>query len=200
MATGAAAPSSADASSSAATTRRPSLLGVGTVVWLASELMFFAGLFAAYFTLRSGASTWPPEGVHLATVRTGIATVLLVASSFTAHGAVAAAERSDRRGAARWLIVTMGLGTVFLVNQVLEYAELEFSLSTDAYGSIFYLMTGFHGLHVLGGVLLFGAMIGAVSGRSSRAPTGEVVNASVYYWHFVDVVWVAMFATIYLLR
>ncbi|CAN5544558.1 heme-copper oxidase subunit III [soil metagenome] len=182
------------------TTRKPSLLGVGTVVWLASELMFFAGLFAAYFTLKAGSSAWPPEGVELATTRTALATALLVGSSFTAHGAVVAAERDDRRTAVRWLTVTIVMGAVFLANQGLEYAELEFSLSTDAYGSIFYLMTGFHGLHVLGGLLLMLAMIGAIGGRRSRAPTGEVVNAAVYYWHFVDVVWVAMFATIYLIR
>src|SRR4030081_3086717 len=76
--------------------RRASPLGVGVVVWLASELMFFAGLFAAYFTLRSAATRWPPDGVELTTGRTAIATAVLVASSFTMHGAVKAAQREDR--------------------------------------------------------------------------------------------------------
>ncbi len=176
------------------------MLGVGTVVWLASELMFFAGLFAAYFTLKAEAPVWPPEGVELAVLRPAAATVVLVASSFTAHGAVVNAERGNRAGAVRWLAITIAMGALFLLNQGLEYAELEFGLGTDAYGSIFYLMTGFHGLHVLGGLLLFVAMIGAVGGRRSRAPAGEVVGAAVYYWHFVDVVWVAMFLTIYVLQ
>jgi cytochrome c oxidase subunit 3 len=94
----------------------------------------------------------------------------------------------------------MAMGAVFLANQALEYHELSFSISTHAYGSIFYLMTGFHGLHVIGGIAFMGAVIGVIAGRSSRAPSGQTVMVCAYYWHFVDVVWVAMFATLYLLR
>jgi cytochrome c oxidase subunit III len=183
-----------------ATVRRPSLLGVGVVVWLASELMFFAGLFAAYFTLRSSNEVWPPEGVELETARTALATAVLVASSFTMHLAVRAAEHGDRSRAVRWLLGTMALGTIFLGNQTLEYVELPFSISSHAYGSIFYLMTGFHGLHVLGGIAFMGGVIAVVAGSTSRAPSGPPVTVCAYYWHFVDVVWVVMFATIYLLR
>ncbi|QYG95334.1 heme-copper oxidase subunit III [Iamia sp. SCSIO 61187] len=161
--------------------------------------MFFAALFGAYFTLRSETATWPPDDVHLATARTAAATLVLIVSSFTMHLAVQAAERTDRRGLVRWLGVTAALGAVFLLNQVLEYAELEFSISTHAYGSAFYLMTGFHGLHVLGGILFMMGVIGLVAGRS-QAPPGPPVAVCAYYWHFVDVVWVAMFATIYLVR
>lgn len=179
---------------------RPSILGVGVVVWLSSELMFFAGLFGAYFTLRSeNAGDWPPDDVHLAVARTAAATAVLIASSFTMHLAVVAAERADRRGLVRWLGVTAGLGGLFLLNQVLEYAELEFSISSHAYGSAFYLMTGFHGLHVLGGIVFMVGVIGLVAGRS-KAPPGPPVSVCAYYWHFVDVVWVVMFATIYLVR
>ncbi|MEY2447234.1 MAG: cytochrome c oxidase subunit [Acidimicrobiaceae bacterium] len=180
--------------------RRASPLGVGVVVWLASELMFFAGLFAAYFTLRSAATTWPPEGVELATGRTAIATAVLVASSFTMHGAVKAAQRDDRRRAIRWLAFTAFLGAVFLSNQALEYADATFRISSHAYGSAFYLLTGFHGLHVIGGLLFMGAVAGAIGGRSSRMPSASTVEVCAYYWHFVDVVWVAMFATIYVLK
>ena len=180
--------------------RTPSALSVGVVVWLASELMFFAGLFAGYFSLRSVNATWPPDDVHLATVRTALATVVLLVSSVTMHFAVAAAERDDRRSSIRWLGATALLGTLFLVNQALEYAELDFGIDDHAYGSIFYLMTGFHGLHVLGGVLFMGAVAAIVHGPSSRAPSGETVTVCGYYWHFVDVVWVAMFASIYLIR
>jgi cytochrome c oxidase subunit III len=177
----------------------PSTLGVGVVVWLASELMFFAGLFAAYFTLRSINDPWPPADVELETVQTALATVVLLSSSLTMHKAVVAARRDDRSEANRWLGVTALLGAVFLANLVHEYSVADFSLDDHAYGSIFYLMTGFHGLHVLGGLVLMGATAAAIGGRS-RAPAHEPVEVCGYYWHFVDVVWVVMFATIYLLR
>lgn len=169
------------------------------VVWLASELLFFAGLFAAYFTLRGINDPWPPEDVELETVRTGVATIVLVASSGAMHMAVVAARRDDRRGASLWLGITTLMGAVFLGNQVLEYAQADFSIDDNAYGSIFYLLTGFHGLHVLGGLIFMGAIVVAIWGRS-RAPAHETVDVCAYYWHFVDVVWVAMFTTIYLVR
>ncbi len=184
----------------ATTVRRPSLLGVGVVVWLSSELMFFAGLFAAYFTLRSTNATWPPADVELDTLRTGLATAVLVASSFTMHLAVRGAEQGRRDVAVRWLLVTAGLGSLFIANQALEYTELGFSISTHAYGSIFYLLTGFHGLHVIGGIAFMFGTMGVMGGRSSRAPAAPSVTVCGYYWHFVDVVWVAMFLTIYVLR
>jgi cytochrome c oxidase subunit 3 len=177
----------------------PSTLGVGVIIWLASEMMFFAGLFAAYFTLRSANDVWPPDDVELETVRTAIATLVLVASSGTMHMAVAASSRDDRRGAVTWLSITALLGSIFLLNQVTEYAQADFRIDDHAYGSVFYLMTGFHGLHVLGGLVFMGAVAVAISGRS-RAPAHQTVEVCGYYWHFVDVVWVAMFSTIYLLR
>jgi cytochrome c oxidase subunit III len=180
--------------------RLPSRLGVGTVVWLSSELMFFAGLFAAYFTLRSSTEEWPPGDVELATARTAVATVVLVVSSLTMHQAVTAARRrADVPAALRWLAVTFVLGGLFVANQAVEYAEASFSISTHAYGSLFYLMTGFHGLHVLGG-LVFMVVVAGVVRQGSRAPAGEVVDVCGYYWHFVDVVWVGMFTTLYVLR
>jgi len=177
----------------------PSTLGVGVIVWLASELMFFSGLFAAYFTLRSVNTVWPPTGVELATARTAVATVILVSSSAATHMAVMAARRDDRRGAQRWLLITAVMGLIFLSNQIWEYAEAPFTLTSHAYGSIFYLMTGFHGAHVIGGLVFMGAVAVAIAGRS-RAPTLQTVEVCAYYWHFVDVVWVAMFLTIYVLR
>lgn len=177
----------------------PRALSVGVVVWLASELMFFAGLFAGWFSLRAANDVWPPEGVELAVERTALATLVLVVSSLTMHGSVAAAERGDRRAAVRWLALTGLLGAAFLANLALEYAELDFSLSSHAYGSIFYLMTGFHGLHLAGGILLMVGVTAATAGEDSAVPIGPSIEVCGYYWHFVDVVWVAMFATIYLL-
>jgi cytochrome c oxidase subunit 3 len=177
----------------------PSTLGVGVVVWLASELMFFAGLFAAYFTLRSVGDGWPPEGVELEVARTALATVVLLASSGTMHVAVRAAERGDRRGAITWLGITVLLGVLFLSNQVAEYATASFDINDHAYGSIFYLLTGFHGLHVLGGLVFMGAVAAVIGGRS-RAPADTTVQVCAYYWHFVDVVWIAVFASVYVLQ
>jgi len=189
----------AQASGTARSPGTPSTLGVGVVVWLASELMFFSGLFAAYFTLRSVNEAWPPEGVELETVRTALATVVLVASSGTMHLAIGASRQEDRRGAIRWLAITAVLGVAFLSNQALEYAQATFQVDDHAYGSIFYVMTGVHGLHVMGGLAFMGAVAAAIAGRS-RAPVHQTVEVCGYYWHFVDVVWVAMFATIYVLR
>jgi cytochrome c oxidase subunit 3 len=114
--------------------------------------------------------------------------------------AVQRSEREDRTGAVRWLAITAALGTVFLVNQLLEYRELAFSPSSHAYGSIFYLMTGFHGIHVIGGIGFMVAVAATIAGRGSAAPAGPTVTVCAYYWHFVDAVWVAMFLTLYLLR
>lgn len=175
-------------------------LGVGVIVWLASEVMFFAGLFAAYFVLRSENDPWPPAGVDLDIPRAVLSTVLLLTSSATMHLAVRAAERGDHRLVGRWLAVTLTLGTLFLVNLGLEWAGLDFSLSTDAYGTSYYLITGFHGLHVLGGLILMLAVAALVLGRDSEAPVGPSVAVTGYYWHFVDVVWVFVFATLYLLQ
>jgi cytochrome c oxidase subunit III len=179
--------------------RGPSALSVGVVVWLASELMFFSGLFAAWFSLRASNPEWPPDGVELDLPRTWVATAVLVASSGTMHLAVAAAERSDRAGALRWLAATGLLGTAFLANLGLEYAELPFEMSSHAYGSIFYLLTGFHGLHLLGGILFMAAVAATIGGSASRAPARGPVEVCAYYWHFVDVVWIAVFASVYLL-
>jgi cytochrome c oxidase subunit 3 len=180
--------------------RRPSPLAVGVVVWLASELMFFGGLFAAYYTLRSVDTPWPPPGVDLNVWRAALFTAVLVASSVTMHSAVAAADRGDRPMALRWLFVTFVLGAAFLVNLGLEWAGNDFTLTDHAYGSIYYLLTGFHGLHLLGGLVLMIAAAFAVSGTESHVPLGPTFTVSAYYWHFVDVVWIAVFLTIFVVR
>ncbi|MGI8683803.1 MAG: aa3-type cytochrome oxidase subunit III [Acidimicrobiales bacterium] len=179
---------------------RPSMLAVGTMVWLASELMFFSGLFAAYFSLRSAAPTWPPHGVELDALRGGIFTVVLVASSGTMQLAVWAAERGERRRARGWVVVTALMALVFIGNQASEWLSLDFTPSTHAYGSIFYLLTGFHGIHVLGGVVAMGALLARTSGTADDPGAVPVVQVIGYYWHFVDVVWIAVFATVFLVK
>jgi len=195
-----AAPLDGPEESAASTPASPSLVRIGMVVWLASELMFFSGLFAAYYFLRGADTEWPPEGVELGTARAGLFTAILVASSATVHLAGHRAEAGDERGTRRWTLVTILLGAVFLGNQGLEYAALDFTATDHAYGSLFYLMTGFHGAHVLGGLFLLGALLVVATGRASKAPLADTMSVAIFYWHFVDVVWVAMFATLYLVR
>jgi cytochrome c oxidase subunit 3 len=179
---------------------RPALVRVGTVVWLSSEVMFFGALFAAYFTLRPNAQPWPPPGVHLDALRAGAFTVVLLGSSVTAQAGVRASERADRDALRRWFLVTVGLGAVFLANQALEWRGTGFTPRSHAYGSMYYLMTGLHGLHVLGGLVALLAIVA----RASVERAGEAQEAAVaavgYYWHFVDVVWVALYATLFLIR
>lgn len=177
---------------------RPSPLAVGTMVWLASEIMFFSGLFAAWFTLRAAAATWPPGGVDLDVPRGALFTAILLASSATMQVAVRAAERGDRPRARTFLLLSAGIGVVFLANQASEWLSLDFTPSSHAYGSAFYLLTGFHGIHVLGGVLAMGALLGRLAGAGDDPGAVPVVQVVGYYWHFVDAVWLAVFATVFL--
>ena len=176
------------------------MLGVGTIVWLGSELMFFGGLFAAYFTLRGQAAHWPPPGIRLETAAVTVFTIVLVASSGTmhlAHEALASGDTARLRG---WLAATLALGALFVANQGREFATLEYSISTGAYGSIYYLMVGFHALHVAGGLALLGLTLARTSGGRVARRDADMVEATSYYWHFVDVVWIGMFTTIFVLR
>lgn len=171
---------------------------LGMVLFISSEVMFFAGLFAAYFTIRGRAGEWPPAGAEVEIVLPAVATALLLASSVTMHRAEGAARDGEATG--RWLGITLLLGVAFLVVQGVEYAGLGFRVADHSYGTLFYSMTGFHGLHVAGGL----AAIALVSIKNARGHLSDgrhgPVTAVSYYWHFVDVVWVALFATLYLLR
>jgi cytochrome c oxidase subunit 3 len=176
------------------------MLAVGTVVWLASELMFFSGLFAAYFTLRSQASVWPPKGVNLDTTTATIATLVLIVSSGTMQLGVRAVEEDRRRRFLLWLGATFVLGAAFVAIQLVDWTRLNFGIDSGAYGSAFYLMTGFHLLHVVGGLLAMILMGGRALSRRFGAVDLPSVEMLSYYWHFVDVVWIALFATIFFLR
>jgi len=198
---------------------RPSMVSVGTIVWLASELMFFAALFACYFTIRSVNSQtvalWAQETEKLNVPFAAVNTTVLVLSSVTCQLGVFAAERGKvgrsgsiaqvgQWGLREWFVLTYVMGAFFIGGQALEYAELvreNVTIPSSAYGSIFYLTTGFHGIHVAGGLLAFLFVLGrtymARAFTHEQAVTAIVVS---YYWHFVDVVWIGLFATIYLLQ
>ena len=174
-------------------------LHIGVMLWLASDVMFFAGLFATWFVLRAENETWPPTGAELDVFRSFVFTCVLVLSSVTVHFCVKNAEKGDKGSALGWLVVTFVLGAVFLINQLLEYASLDFSLSTDAYGSIYYLLTGFHGLHVFGGLVLMVCVLALLYPATTKAPLSGSLTAFSYYWHFVDAVWVVVFIVVYLI-
>jgi cytochrome c oxidase subunit 3 len=180
---------------------RSSPLGVGVVVWLASEVMFFGGLFAAWFVLKgANEPRWPPPGEELGVARMAVFTVVLLSSSVTMHLATEAAAHGRRRGTMRWLAATIALGAAFLAHTVFEWWELPFGFDSSAFSSIFYLLTGFHGLHVLAGLGLMAVVAWVVLGPGSRVPLGQSVRVTGYYWHFVDAVWVVLFLTVYVLQ
>ncbi|GAB2459825.1 cytochrome c oxidase subunit 3 [Conyzicola lurida] len=193
---------------------RPNTVAVGTIVWLGSEVMFFAGLFAIYFTLRSTSpGLWESQANLHNIWFSGINTTILVLSSFACQFGVFAAERLQPRrtswkptdwGMVEWFFVTYVMGAIFVVGQVFEYATLVsegLTLSSDSYGSAFYLATGFHGIHVIAGLIAFLFIIGrayAVKNFGHKEATSAIVVS--YYWHFVDVVWVGLFCIIYILK
>jgi cytochrome c oxidase subunit 3 len=184
---------------------RPNMVSVGTIVWLSSELMFFAALFAMYFTMRAvNQATWSEYTEKLNVPFATVNTIILVLSSVTCQLGVFAAERGDVRKLRMWFVITFVMGAVFVAGQVTEYAQLVqegVTLSSSAYGSVFYLTTGFHGMHVTGGLIAFLFVLGRTyaSRRFThrQATTAIVVS---YYWHFVDVVWIGLFTMIYLIK
>jgi cytochrome c oxidase subunit III len=177
---------------------------LGMVLFIASEVMFFGGLFGAYFTIRSAAPRWPPEGTpHLTTWYAAVLTAILVSSSVTMQFGVWSIRRNDSRRLMLWLAVSLLLGLGFLAGQANEYRMLieeGMTLSSGVFGSTFFTLTGFHGAHVAGGAcFILIVLLRARSGQFTARHHDTVEMAS-YYWHFVDVVWIGLFSTIYLLR
>ena len=192
------------------------MVSVGTIVWLSSELMFFAALFAAYFTIRAvSPDLWAQETAHLNVPFASVNTTILVLSSLTCQLGVFKAEEGivgrtgkifqvRQWGLREWFVLTYIMGAIFIGGQATEYATLVhegITIPSSAYGSVFYLATGFHGLHVTGGLVAFLLVLGRtfVARRFTheQAVTAIVVS---YYWHFVDVVWIGLFMTVYVLK
>jgi cytochrome c oxidase subunit III len=173
---------------------------LGVIVFLASDIMLFAPFFAAYFLLRSTNDPWPSAGVELDTLRAAIATIVLIASSGTAVLADRAHEADDRRRACGWLFATIGLGLVFLVNQLTEYTTLDFRASDDAYGSIYWGLTGLHTAHVAAGIIALGLLVVRVLRAPVLHESTPWARGISTFWHLVDIVWVAVFITIWVIR
>jgi cytochrome c oxidase subunit 3 len=193
---------------------------LGMLLFIVSEIMFFAGLFAAYFSLRAsfidadGVKRWPPQAFDAILspftlwTETGTlnvivpATVILIISSFTCQMAVNAIKHDNRTTFLRNMSVTVILGITFLALQLYDYSILiheGLTLSSGTFGTTYYTLTGFHGAHVFGGVLmlsvvLYRGMAGQFSGKHH-----DMVEATSLYWHFVDVVWILLFSILYLL-
>ncbi len=174
------------------------LLGVKLAIL--SEITLFGALFATYFVIRSESPGWPPAGLDRPDLLLpGLNTLLLVSSSVTMQWAVRSARGGDRSRILRWLGLTLLLGGIFIVIQGYEFATNGFGLNNGIFGSTFYILTGFHGAHVLAGL----GFIGIVANRARRglvsAEHHTAVEATSYYWHFVDVVWLFLFSVLYAL-
>ncbi len=188
---------------------RPNMVSVGTIVWLSSELMFFAGLFSMFFTVKAQHDgPWPPvlastgEPIHLDVPYALVITIVLVASSFTCQWGVFKAEQGDVFGLRLWYSITFAMGLFFVLGAANEYRTMVgegITIPSGAFGTVFYLLTGFHALHVTGGLIAFIFLI--VRTKLSKFTPAQATSAIVvsYYWHFVDVVWIGLFAVIYIL-
>ena len=185
---------------------RPNMVSVGTIVFLAQELMFFAGLFAMYFTSRANgmsAGDWSNQTDHLNVLFGTIITVVLVTSSVTSQLGVFAAEKGDVFGLRKWFTVTIVLGVIFLGLVAFEWTEMVLAGVTpqsSVYGSVFYIITGFHMAHVTAGIIAFIVVMLRVAKAKFTPAQATAAMVTSYYWHFVDVVWIGVFVTLYLVQ
>jgi cytochrome c oxidase subunit 3 len=178
---------------------------LGMILFITSEVMFFSGLFAAYFATRAAnAAQWPPDIFADVLDPLGpilLATIILIASSFTCQFAVWSIRRGDRRGFVRNTAVTFILGIVFLGMQAFDYSILfgeGMTLASGPFGTTYFTLTGFHGAHVFGGVLMLGVILYRGMAGQFSARHHDAVEAVSLYWHFVDVVWILLFSILYL--
>jgi cytochrome c oxidase subunit 3 len=176
---------------------------LGILLFILSEIMLFASFFAAYFFIRvvTGPETWPPPGVELPVLIAGINTVVLISSSFTVHYALEAIRKDNHDGLKLGLVLTWLLGATFLFIQINEYIHIGFTPRDGAFGSIFFSLTGLHGAHVFVGLLLLTfATVRAFRGHFGPAHKDHLgVEVPGIYWHFVDIMWIIVFASIYIL-
>jgi cytochrome c oxidase subunit III len=175
-------------------------LVLGVVLFLASELMFFAALFASYYELRANGARWPPAMVHLDPYEGGGGTFLLFAASVVMVRATKAMDRGRFRAARWWTASAVVAAAGFVLLSIRGYAGNDFGIATNSYGSIYYTMTGFHLLHVIAGIGVLSALLVGMGSRALLANQRAGAEAMTYYWHFVFVVWLGIFATIYFVR
>jgi cytochrome c oxidase subunit 3 len=173
---------------------------LGMFMFIASEIMLFGSFFAAYFFVRVVAGTpWPTPPYQLPVFVAGLNTIILVTSSFTMHWALQSIKRGNRAGLKAGLALTFLLGLSFLLTQITEYARIGFAPYTDAFGTVFFCLTGLHGAHVFVGLtLLLAATVRSFRGHYSEEEHLGVEIPGIY-WHFVDVMWIVVYTTVYIL-
>ena len=173
---------------------------LGMFLFIASEIMLFGSFFTIYFFVRVSAGTpWPTPPYELPVFVAGMNTIILVTSSFTMHWALQSIKRGNRAGLQGGLVLTFLLGLTFLLTQILEYSRIGFAPDTDAFGSVFYGLTGLHGAHVFVGLtLLAAATVRACRGHYTPESHHGVEIPGIY-WHFVDVMWIVVYTTVYIL-
>jgi cytochrome c oxidase subunit III len=187
-------PPAANASSSV----EPSLLGM--MLFIISEIMVFGAFFTAYFFIRvAEGDPWPAPGTHLPVAVAGFNTAILVSSSFTIHWAEQSIKRGNRFGLKAGMLTTFLLGCTFLFIQINEYANIGFAPQDHAQQTIFYSLTGLHGAHVfIGLLLLLSVTVRSFRGHYS-AEEHRGVEVPGIYWHFVDIMWLVVYTTVYIL-
>jgi cytochrome c oxidase subunit 3 len=176
----------------------PQLLGM--LLFIISEVMVFGAFFTAYFFIRvAQGDPWPAPGTHLPVDVAGVNTAILISSSFTLHWAEAALKRGNRFGLKAGMLTTFLLGCAFLFIQINEYANIGFAPQDQAQATIFYSLTGLHGAHVfIGLVLLLIVTTRAFRGHYSPEEHRGVEIPGIY-WHFVDIMWIVVYTTVYVL-
>ena len=173
---------------------------LGMLLFIASEIMLFGAFFTAYFFVRVvNGIDWPPHPFHLPVFVAGVNTAILVTSSFTMHWSLQSIKSGNRAGLQGGLTLTFLMGLTFLLTQILEYARIGFTPHDQAFGTIFFCLTGLHGAHVFVGLTILAAMtVRAFRGHfSPEEHTGVEIGG--IYWHFVDVMWIVVFTTVYIL-
>jgi cytochrome c oxidase subunit III len=173
---------------------------LGMFMFIASEVMLFGSFFTAYFFVRVVNGTpWPTPPFQLPVFVAGVNTAILVTSSFTMHWALQSIKRGSRAGLQAGLVLTFLMGLVFLLTQAREYSRVGFAPHDGAFGTIFYGLTGLHGAHVFVGLtLLLFATIRAFRGHFTPEHHHGVEIPGIY-WHFVDVMWIVVYATVYII-
>ena len=176
----------------------PSFTGI--FLFLISEFVLFGALFFVYYFLRVMTAVWPPDGVEFGLARPLANTVILLASSVTIYMAVRSIRRGDSQKASLFTGITVALGLMFLGITVWEWLQESFRPWSSAYGSIFYTLTGFHALHVLGGVLLLSSLLNRMRKGRYGAQKCQAVEIGSYYWHYVDFIWILVFTSLFIIR
>jgi cytochrome c oxidase subunit 3 len=174
---------------------------LGMLLFIASETMLFGSFFAAYFFVRvvNEAPEWPPPPYHLPVYVAGINTAILITSSFTIHWALQGIKRGNHAALQAGLVLTLLLGTTFLLTQIREYSRIGFNTSDGAFASSFFGLTGLHGMHVFVGLLLLlFTTIRAFRGHFTPSHHHGVELPGIY-WHFVDVMWIVVYVTVYII-